>query len=71
MNNRNSMKKIENVITIEELEKLNEFFEKIYYENDLVKYNNCFDYKEGKINIFDVMDLIDEYKLGITINCKF
>ena len=71
MNNINSMNKIENFLTTEELEKLNEFFEKIYYENDLIRYSNCFDYKEGRINLFHVIDLINEYDLKININYKF
>ena len=71
MNNINTMNKIENFLAAEELEKLNEFFEKIYYDNDLVNYSNCFDYKKGRINIFDIIDLINEYDLEININCKF
>lgn len=71
MNNTNSMDKIENFLTTEELEKLNEFFEKIYYGHDLVEYRNCFDYKEGRINIFDIIDLINEYDFEININYKF
>lgn len=61
------MNKIENFLTPDELEKLNKFFEKIYYDNDLIQYKNCFDYRVGKINIFDVIDLINEYDLKINI----
>ena len=71
MNNTNSMDKIENFLTTEELEKLNEFFEKIYYDNDLVRYSNCYDYEQGRINIFDIIDVINEYDLAININYKF
>lgn len=68
MNNIKGMNKIENFLTPTELEKLNEFFEKIYYDYDLVKYRNCFNYKEGRIDIFDVIDLINDYDLKININ---
>lgn len=71
MNNINCMNKIENSLTTEELEKLNVFFEKLYYNNDLVQYRNCFDYKEGRLNIFDVIDLINEYEFKININYEY
>lgn len=66
--NIDSMNKIEKCLTPEELEKLNEFFERIYYDNDLVEYQNCFDYREGRINIFEVINLINEHDLQININ---
>ena len=56
---------------INELKKVNEFFEKIYYGNDLVQYRNCFDYKRGKLNIFDVIDLINDYDLKINIDYEY
>lgn len=68
MNNINSMNKIENFLTPEELEKVNEFFEKIYYDNDLVKYYNCYDYNKERIDIIEVIDLINDYDLKININ---
>lgn len=60
--------KIENFLTPDELEKLHKFFEKIYYDHDLVQYRNCFDYTEGRVNIFDVIDLINKYDFKIIIN---
>ena len=71
MNKINSTNKIENFLTPTELEKLNEFFEKIYYDNDLVQYKNCFNYVEGRLNIFDVIDLINDYDLKININYEY
>ena len=71
MNNIKCMNKIENFLTPEELEKLNEFFEKIYYDHDLVQYRNCYDYAEGRVNIFDVIDLINEYDFKININYEY
>lgn len=71
MNNINSMNKIENFLRPAELEKINKFFEKIYYDNDLIKYRNCFDYMRGRINIFDIIDLINEYDLKININYEY
>ena len=71
MNNIKGMNKIENFLTPEELEKLNEFFEKIYYDHDLVQYRNCFDYVEGRNNIFDVIDTIREFNLKININYEY
>lgn len=65
--NINNMDKIENFITPKELEKLNEFFEKIYYNNELVQYGDCFNYQEGRINIFDIIDLINEYHFEILL----
>ena len=71
MNNINSMNKIENFLRPAELEKINKFFEKIYYDNDLIQYRNCFDYMRGRINIFDIIDLINEYDLKININYEY
>lgn len=64
MNNINNMK-IENFLAPDELKKLYTFFEKIYYENDLIQYGNCYDYNEGHLDIFEVIDIIAEYNLQI------
>ncbi len=68
MSNINSMNKIENFLTPEELEKINNFFEEIYYKNDLVQYGNCYNYEKGTIEIIDIIDLINEFNLKITID---
>lgn len=60
--------KIENFLTPDELEKLYIFFEKIYYDNNLIQYANCYNYGEGHLDIFEVIDLINEFNLKITID---
>lgn len=60
--------KIENFLAPDELKKLYKFFEKIYYDNDLIQYGNCYNYNKGHLNIFEVIDLIGEYNLQININ---
>ena len=65
------MDMIKNIMSADEFEKLNEFFEEIYYDHDLVQYRNCFDYAEGRVNIFDVIDTIREFDLKINIEYKY
>ena len=60
--------KIENFLTPDELEKINNFFEEIYYKNDLIQYGNCYNYSEGHLDIFEVINLINEFNLKITID---
>lgn len=63
--------KIENFLAPDELEKLYIFFEKIYYDNNLIQYANCYNYNEGHLDIFKVIDLINEYDLQININYEY
>ena len=65
------MDMIKNIMSADEFEKLNEFFEEIYYDHDLVQYKNCFDYAEGRVNIFDVIDTIREFDLKINIEYTY
>ena len=59
---------IKNIMSADEFEKINNFFEEIYYKNDLVQYGNCYNYKKGTIEIIDIIDLINEFNLKITID---
>lgn len=46
---------------------LNEFFEELYYNNDLYLLQNCFDYAKGKVDIEDVLKVISENNLQIKV----
>ena len=59
---------IKNIMSADEFEKINNFFEEIYYKNDLVQYGNCYNYEKGTIEIIDIIDLINEFNLKITID---
>ena len=59
---------IKNIMSADEFEKINNFFKEIYYKNDLVQYGNCYNYEKGTIEIIDIIDLINEFNLKITID---
>lgn len=48
-------------------EKIQKFFEQLYYNNDLCSFSNCFDYKKGKVDIEDVLKVISENNLQIKV----
>lgn len=48
-----------------------EFFTKLYYDNDILAMTdtNCFDYKNGKVDIDSVIQAIEDNNLQVI--CKF
>lgn len=52
-------------------DKIQEFFTKLYYENDLLRYSNCYDYKKGEVDIAMVIETIEENNLSVSITEEF